>query len=81
MELLKHLYAQVGDTLPLVSVGGIFNADDVWERLRAGASLVQLYTSFVYRGPGLLKEINRGLLTRLAESGEGGLEAVIGKDA
>ena len=81
LELLKHLYAQVGDTLPLVSVGGIFNADDVWERLRAGASLVQLYTSFVYRGPGLLKEINRGLLTRLAESGEGGLEAVIGKDA
>ena len=81
LELLRYLRAQVGDALPLVSVGGIFNADDVWERLLAGASLVQLYTSFVYRGPGLLKDINKGLLTRLDESGAGGLEAVIGKDA
>ena len=81
LELLRYLRAQVGDALPLVSVGGIFNADDVWERLRAGASLVQLYTSFVYRGPGLVKEINKGLLARLDGSGAGGLEAIIGRDA
>ncbi len=81
LELLRYLRVQVGDALPLVSVGGIFSADDVWERLRAGASLVQLYTSFVYRGPGLLKDINKGLLARLDESGAGGLEDVIGKDA
>ena len=80
LELLRYLRVQVGDALPLVSVGGIFNADDVWERLLAGASLVQLYTSFVYRGPGLLKDINKGLLARLDESGAGGLEAVIGQD-
>lgn len=52
--------------LPIVSVGGIFTAADVLERLSAGAVLVQLYTSFVYRGPGLLRTIKEELSARLA---------------
>ncbi len=51
--------------LPIVSVGGVGTAQDVAERLQAGAALVQLYTSLVYEGPFLLKTLNRGLLTRL----------------
>lgn len=56
-------------TLPLVSVGGVFTAADVVERLRAGAVLVQLYTSFVYRGPGLLRSIRDGLSASLDAAG------------
>ena len=53
--------------LPIVSVGGVGTVDDVAERLQAGASLVQLYTSLVYEGPFLLKTLNRGLLERLEQ--------------
>jgi len=56
-------------SLPLVSVGGIFTAADVLERLRAGAALVQLYTSFVYRGPRLLGSIKESLVSRLDAEG------------
>ncbi|HYJ53352.1 MAG TPA: dihydroorotate dehydrogenase (quinone), partial [Allosphingosinicella sp.] len=50
--------------LPLIAAGGIENGVDAFERIRAGASLVQLYTALIYRGPGLAKEIN-GELKRL----------------
>ena len=78
LEVLKHLRAQVGDTLPLISVGGVATADDVYERLRAGACLVQLYTSLVYEGPLLLKRLNEGVLKRLARDGFSKVEEVVG---
>ena len=77
LEVLKHLRAQAGE-LPLVSVGGVFSADDVYERLRAGACLVQLYTSLVYEGPLLLKRLNEGVLKRLERDGFSGVEEVVG---
>ena len=55
--------------LPLVSIGGVTDVDDVLARLEAGAVLVQLYTSFVYEGPFLLRRLNRGLLARLEQRG------------
>ena len=64
--------------LPLISVGGVFSADDVYERLRAGACLVQLYTSLVYEGPLLLKRLNEGVLDRLERDGFSRVEEVIG---
>jgi dihydroorotate dehydrogenase len=69
LQVLRRLRARAGAPLTLVSVGGVQNADDVWERLCAGASLVQLYTALVYEGPSLPGAINRELVRRLRESG------------
>jgi dihydroorotate dehydrogenase len=65
LEVLQHLRAKVGDRLVLVSVGGIETADDAWERLAAGATLVQGYTGFIYGGPGWARRVNRGLASRV----------------
>ena len=48
--------------MPIIGVGGIMSADDAMEKLRAGASLIQVYTGFIYEGPGLVKRINKALL-------------------
>jgi dihydroorotate dehydrogenase len=61
-----RLYVRVGGRLPIVGVGGIFTAEDAYRRIRAGASLVQLYTALVYEGPGLPRRIARGLAALLA---------------
>ena len=67
LEVLRFLKS-LGMELPVVSVGGITHADDVYARLEAGAVLVQLYTSFIYEGPFLLRQLNRGLLKRLEQN-------------
>ncbi|HYQ40340.1 MAG TPA: quinone-dependent dihydroorotate dehydrogenase [Polyangiaceae bacterium] len=68
LEVLKRLYAKVGRRLTLISVGGIETADDAWARLCAGASLVQIYTGFVYRGPLVVWSLQRGLSRLLRAS-------------
>jgi len=78
LEVLERLRGRVGKRLTLVSVGGIETAEDVWERLRAGASLVQLYTGFIYGGPLLVWSLQRGLQRLLNASDFDSLEAVIG---
>lgn len=65
LEVLRLLRERVGDDLVLVSVGGVEDADDVWERLRAGATLVQAYTGFVYGGPGWARRVHRDLVARM----------------
>ena len=62
----------------LVSVGGVFDADDAWERLAAGACLVQVWTALTYRGPTVVADINRGLLARMAHEGVRDLAELIG---
>jgi dihydroorotate dehydrogenase len=69
LEVLRLLRDHVGERLVLVSVGGVETADDVWERLRAGATLVQAYTGFVYGGPGWPRRVNRELAARMAREG------------
>ncbi len=64
-EVIRYLHQQSGGAFPIIGVGGIATADDAKEKLRAGASLVQVYTSFIYEGPGLAKRINRELLNDL----------------
>jgi dihydroorotate dehydrogenase len=81
LEVLERLHARVGARLTLVSVGGIETAEDVWARLRAGASLVQLYTGFIYSGPLLIWSLQRGLQRLLEASGHRSLQAVIGSAA
>jgi len=68
-EIVRHLHRQTKGTLPIIGVGGIFDEADAWEKITAGASLVQVYTGLVYEGPALARDIVRGLRERLAERG------------
>ncbi|GAA2110283.1 quinone-dependent dihydroorotate dehydrogenase [Actinomadura alba] len=69
LEVLRRLRRRVGGRLVLISVGGIETADDAWERILAGATLVQGYTALIYRGPLWPYEVHKGLAARLRESG------------
>jgi dihydroorotate dehydrogenase len=64
-EIIRHLHKQTNGRLPIIGVGGIFDADDAWEKITAGASLLQIYTSLVFEGPGVSKQIVAGLIQRL----------------
>lgn len=79
-DVCRVLYAHLGRHVPIVGVGGIFSADDAYERIRAGASLLQLYTALVYEGPGVVSRIVRGLGERLARDGFSNLSEAIGAD-
>jgi dihydroorotate dehydrogenase len=80
-EMLRRAYRLAGDAIPLVGVGGIASADDAYAKIRAGASLVQLYTALVYQGPGLVRRIKTGLAARLRADGFARLEDAIGVDS
>jgi dihydroorotate dehydrogenase len=77
-EVIRHLYRQTKGQAPIIGVGGIFTADDAWEKITAGASLVQLYTGLVYRGPGVVAEIIHGLHQKLADRGMTRLQDAVG---
>ena len=77
-EIIRHLFKQTNGKLPIIGVGGIFDADDAWEKIAAGASLLQIYTSLVYKGPGVTKEIVTGLIQRLEITGKKNLPAAVG---
>ncbi|MBI1178801.1 quinone-dependent dihydroorotate dehydrogenase [bacterium] len=68
-ECIRHIYRQTSGRVPIIGVGGIFNADDAWEKISAGASLVQIYTGLVYEGPGITSAIVNGLRERLDHAG------------
>lgn len=80
-EIIRHIYRQSSGKLPIIGVGGIFNAADAWEKITAGASLVQLYTGLVYEGPGVARSIVTGLLRLLKESGIRTLRDAVGTQA
>lgn len=61
-EVIKYLREHLGEQFPIIGVGGIMTADDAIEKINAGASLVQIYTGFIYEGPGLIKQINKKLI-------------------
>ena len=81
LAVLRRVRAVTGDRLVLVSVGGIETADDALARIRAGATLVQAYTGFVYGGPAWPAAINRGLATRVRELGVSSITGLIGTEA
>ena len=81
LEVLERLHRRVGKRLTLISVGGIETAEDVWARLSAGASLVQLYTGFVYGGPLLVWSLQRRLRRLLKASGLSSIREVVGSGA
>lgn len=80
LDALRRFRAASGSEIPLIGVGGISNADDAWERIRAGASLIQLYTAMVYEGPGVAKRIARGLAERLKREGFASIDEAVGSE-
>ncbi|MEY2525193.1 MAG: dihydroorotate dehydrogenase, partial [Ilumatobacteraceae bacterium] len=77
-EIVRHLYRQTRGSLPIIGVGGIFDAADAWEKIIAGASLVQIYTGLVYEGPGVAKTIVTGLVEQLEKAGLKDLGRAVG---
>jgi dihydroorotate dehydrogenase len=78
LVVLERLRAKVQDRVVLIAAGGIETADDVWDRIRAGATLVQIYTAFVYEGPGLPRRLAHGLAERLRAACCDHLEEAVG---
>jgi dihydroorotate dehydrogenase len=78
-EVLRHLYRQSRGQLPIIGVGGVFDATDAWEKINAGASLLQIYTSLVYRGPGVIGKIVNGLRQRMKQAGYTDLRQAVGQ--
>jgi dihydroorotate dehydrogenase len=77
-EIIRHIFRQMRGQLPIIGVGGIFSADDAWEKITAGASLVQIYTGLVYEGPGLAKKIVTDLCEKMKVAGIRDLKEAIG---
>ncbi len=77
---LRAFRAVAGDALPLIGVGGIGSTQDAWERIRAGASLVQLYSAAVYQGPGIAKQITRGLTQLMRRDGFATIAEAVGTE-
>jgi dihydroorotate dehydrogenase len=77
---IAQIYRLVGGRLPLIGVGGIASAGDAYAHIRAGASLVQLYTGLVYAGPGVIHAINYGLAELLRRDGFGSVAEAVGAD-
>lgn len=80
-EVIRTLRRATLGTLPIIGCGGIFDADDAYAKIRAGASLLQIYTSFIYRGPQVIKEIVEGLDERLKSDNIAHIRDAIGLDA
>lgn len=76
--MIAHLYQTVGDRYVIVGCGGVFSADDAYEKIRQGASLIQLITGMIFEGPQAIGEINRGLVERLKRDGYTHLREAIG---
>ena len=80
LERLRDFRKATGGALPLVGVGGIASAEDAWQRIRAGASLVQLYSALVFEGPGLVRRIVRGLGVLMRRDGFASVAEAVGSE-
>ena len=80
LQRLRDFRTASGGAIPLIGVGGIATAEDAWARIRAGASLVQLYSAMVYEGPGLARRINRGLVRLMDRDGFSSVAEAVGSE-
>jgi len=75
---IRHIYRQTRGRLPIIGVGGIFTAEDAYEKIKAGASLVEVWTGMIYEGPGIVHAIHRGLVRLLERDGFSSLSQAVG---
>ena len=80
-EVVAYLYRLTQGRMPLIGVGGIFNSADTWEKICAGASLVQIYTGFIYEGPWIARRITEGLAQLITKNGFRSLDEAIGSQS
>lgn len=80
LELTGRLYRRLGKQVPIIGVGGIMSAEDAWMRVRAGATLLQMYTGFIYEGPSLIRSVVQGLSERLRSHGFQHISEAVGVD-
>ena len=80
LQRIRDFRAATGGSVPLVGVGGIASAEDAWSRIRAGASLVQLYSAMVYEGPGLPRRITGGLADLMQREGFSSIAEAVGSE-
>ncbi len=79
-QLVRYLYRKTKGKLPIIGVGGIASAEAAYSKIRAGASLVQLYTGLVYQGPGVVRDIKQNLVRLLIEDGFSAISKAVGLD-
>jgi dihydroorotate dehydrogenase len=79
-EVIRFIHQQTQGQLPIIGVGGIFTAEDAWEKITAGASLIQVYTGWVYEGPWMVRRILGGLLQKLEERGLTSISEAVGRE-
>jgi dihydroorotate dehydrogenase len=77
-SFISHIYKITRGRLPIIGVGGIFTAEDAYDKITAGANAVQIYTGFVYEGPAAVKRINRGLLRLMERDGVKSVAEAVG---
>jgi dihydroorotate dehydrogenase len=79
-DICRLLFSHLGRRVPIIGVGGVMTADDAYERIRSGATLVQLYTALIYDGPGAVRRIAGGLAERMSRDGCSEIGEAIGAD-
>jgi dihydroorotate dehydrogenase len=77
-EVIHFIYKHTEGKLPIIGVGGVFTPEDAWEKITAGASLVQVYTGWIYEGPGMVRRILQGVLQKLDQAGLTSIQEAIG---
>jgi dihydroorotate dehydrogenase len=77
-EVIRFIYQQTQGQLPIIGVGGIFTAEDAWEKITAGASLIQVYTGWIYEGPWMVRRILQGLVDKVEERGLTSISQAVG---
>jgi dihydroorotate dehydrogenase len=77
-EIIRYIYQQTQGKIPIIGVGGIFTPEHAWEKITAGASLVQIYTGWLYEGPWMIRHILQGLLDKLATQGLTSISQAVG---
>ena len=76
--MVSMLYESTGGKVPIVGVGGIDSTESAWNSLTSGASLMQIYSALVFKGPSVVSDIVRGLRARVRESGFSSIEEAVG---
>jgi len=79
-EIIRYIYKKTNGKIPIIGVGGVFKAKDAYEKIKAGASLVQVYTGFIYEGPSCLKNINKGLVAMMRRDKIKNISQAVGLD-
>jgi dihydroorotate dehydrogenase len=77
-SFIAHIHKITRGKIPIIGVGGIFNAQDAYDKIKAGAVAVQIYTGWIYEGPGAVKRINLGLLRLLERDGLRNISEAVG---